>query len=298
MSLHNKARFCIIGGDSAIGAAMCQDLRAKGVEVRSSTRRELVDPMTQFALDLRSASNDASIPECDVVVLAASMTRLAECRSNMEAARLVNVDAQVRLAKQAAKQGAFVVFLSTNQVFDGTIANVTPEEKRAPRSIYGHLKAAAEIELLALRSEVAVLRLSKVIGKHLSLFETWTRELRRGGTVDAFDDLMMAPIAQEKVIFGIERIGTLRLRGIWHLSGREDISYAEAARHLARRLGADEKLIRVTSAAAAGIPEEERPLHTALDPGAIETMTGVRISDARTELDIGLGFAGRSGAGL
>jgi dTDP-4-dehydrorhamnose reductase len=247
--------------------------------------------MTQFPLDLRGNSTDIAMPECDVVVLAASMTRLAECRSEPETARLVNVDAQIRLAEQAAKNGAFVVFLSTNQVFDGTRLNVTPGEKRAPRSVYGRLKADAEMELLRLGRHVAVIRLSKVIGKHLLLFETWRRELLCGRAVNAFDDLVMAPIAMVKVVMGIERIGVQRASGIWHLSGREDIDYAEAGRHLARRLGADEKLICAVRAAAVGIPEDERPVHTVLAPGEIETVTGVQTGDARTELDIGLGFA-------
>ena len=95
----------------------------------------------------------------------------------------------------------------------------------------------------------------------------------------------------KKVVACIEGIGFRRSGGIWHLGGREDINYAEAGRHLARRLGADEKLVQPTSAAAGGIPKDERPVHTVLVLGEIETMTGVRNADAWTELDIGLGFA-------
>lgn len=291
MSDRSGARFCIIGGDSAIGAALGESLRARGAVASSSTRRELVDPVTQFRLDLRSDLADFSIPECDVVVLAASMTRLAECRLDPETARRVNFDAQLRLAEQAVNRGAFVVFLSTNAVFDGTKTCVTPEEAPAPRTVYGRLKAEAETELLRLGGEVAVVRLSKVIGRHLPLFEKWRRELLCGRTVNAFGDHVMAPIAMIKVIAGIERIGLQRASGIWHLGGREDIDYVEAARHLALRLGADEALVRTASAAAAGIPEDERQAHTALAPGEIEAMTGIRIENARTELDIGLGFA-------
>lgn len=291
MSDCSGARFCIIGGDSAIGSALGERLRARGAIVSSSTRRELVDAAKQFRLDLRSDLADFSIPECDVVVLAASMTRLAECRLNPEAARRVNFDAQIALAQQAVNRGAFVVFLSTNAVFDGTKTCVSPEEAPSPRTVYGRLKAEAEKELLRLGGEVSVVRLSKVIGRHLPLFETWRSELLRGVTIDAFGDHVMAPIAMIKVIAGIERIGLRRASGIWHLGGREDISYVEAARHLASRLRADEALVRTASAAVAGIPENERQAHTALAPGEIKAMTGIRIDSARAELDIGLGFA-------
>ena len=165
-----------------------------------------------------------------------------------------------------------------------------PDETPAPRSLYGRLKAEAEMKLLQLEGEVAVIRLSKVIGRHLPLFESWKRELLRGGTINAFEDLVMAPIAMEKVVAGIEAIGSRRLRGAWHLGGREDMNYVEAGRHLARRLRVDEALVRPVGAAAAGIPEEERPAHTVLASAKTEEITGVRIGRAARELDIGLGL--------
>jgi dTDP-4-dehydrorhamnose reductase len=290
MSEHERTRFCIIGGDGAIGSALEKRLRARGVAARSSTRRESVDPTTQFSLDLRGDLTDVAIPECDVIVLAATMAKLADCRADPETARRVNVDAQVNLARRAARSGAFVVFLSTSQVFDGTRSSVAPDETPAPRSLYGRLKAEAEMKLLQLDGEVAVIRLSKVIGRHLLLFESWRRELLRGKTINAFEDLVMAPIAMEKVVAGIETIGLRRLRGVWHLGGREDMNYVEAGRHLARRLGADEALVCAASAAAAGIPADERPAHTALARGELEAITGIRIENAGTELDIGLGL--------
>ena len=64
--------------------------------------------------------------------------------------------------------------------------------------------------MLRLGGEVAVIRLSKVIGRHLPLFETWRRELLCGRTVDAFNDLRMAPISMPKVVAGIEAIGRKR----------------------------------------------------------------------------------------
>ncbi len=290
MSEHERTRICIIGGDGAIGSALEKSLRARGVVARSSTRRELVDQMIQFSLDLRDDLNDVAIPECNVLILAAAMAKLADCRADPETARRVNVDAQVDLARRAITNGAFVVFLSTSQVFDGTSICMTPEEAPAPRSVYGRLKAEAEMQLLQLGGEVAVIRLSKVIGRHLVLFESWRRELLRGKTINAFEDLVMAPIAMAKVVAGIETIGLRRLRGLWHLGGREDMNYVEAGRHLARRLGADEALVCADSAAAAGIPADERPAHTALASGELEAITGIRIESAETELDIGLGL--------
>lgn len=285
------SRFCVIGGDGAIGAALAKSLRATGSEVLASTRREVIEPLMQFSLDLRADLNNFSMPECDVLVLTASVTKLAQCRSDPETARRVNVDAQLRLAEKAARNGAFVIFLSTAQVFDGTKANVGPKEALGPRSVYGKLKAEAESALSRLGDSVAIVRLSKVVGPHLDLFQRWRRELSRGEAIEAFDDLLLAPIAMAKVVAGVELIGCRRLGGVWHLGGSEEISYLQAGRHLACRLGADARLVVSASAAKAGIPVEERPLRVSLAPGNLETAIGVRIGDALEELDVGLGFA-------
>ena len=268
-----------------------KSLSAQRIEAIASTRRQPVDRQNEFYLDLGADLPELSFSARDVVILAASMTRLAECRLEPELARRVNVDAQVLIAERAVKNGAFVVFLSTNQVFDGTKSGVGPEEPRSPRSIYGKLKAEAELKLSRLGDSVAIVRLSKVVGPHLDLFQRWRRELSRGEAIEAFEDLFLAPIAMAKVVAGVELIGF----GGWAASGiwavLSEISYLQAGRHLACRLGADARLVVSASAAKAGIPVEERPPRVSLAPGNLETAIGVRIGDALEELDVGLGFA-------
>jgi dTDP-4-dehydrorhamnose reductase len=277
---------CVVGGDGAIGSALARRLRVGGIEVLASTRRELADPERQFRLDLRDVG-DARLPDCDVVILTAAMTRLADCRADPEMAWRVNVEAQIGLAEKARNSGAFVVFFSTNQVFDGAKANVDPDTAPNPRSLYGRMKAEAEAALLRSGAPTAIIRLTKVISRDLPLFEKWRCSLSKGEAIEAFDDLIMAPVALGKVVMGVEAIALKRAPGIWHLGGRQEISYFDAGRHLAIKLGADPALVRRKSAAA-DIPEEERPPHAGLALGNIETVAGVEISDARTEIDIGL----------
>jgi dTDP-4-dehydrorhamnose reductase len=281
-------RFCIIGGDGAIGVALRARLDASGIaSIRSSRRQHSRDT---FHLDLRKPELGVQLREDDVVVLAAAMTNLASCREDPAAARQANVAAPVSLARQAREVGAFVVFPSTNQVFDGARIDPEPDTPVAPRSTYGKLKAEAEARLAELGPDVAILRLGKAIGPHLGLFESWRHDLLAGKPIKAFDDLVMAPIAMIKVACALERIGTLRAGGVRHLSGGTEVDYASAARHFATRIGAAENLVVPALAAEAGIPEPERPPHARLAVGDIERIIGFAGADARNELDIGLGF--------
>jgi len=286
-------RFCIAGGDGAIGAALRARLQARGIETIWSSRR--ADTREAFHLDLRNPDFGTRLCAGDVVVLAAAMTSLAACREDPFAARQANVDAPLALARQARDAGAFLVFPSTNQVFDGAILDPAPDAPTTPRSIYGKLKAEAEARLVELGSGVAILRLGKAIGPHLGLFGAWRGDLSAGRPIKAFSDLIMAPIAMVKIACALERIGAARAAGFWHLSGGEEIDYASAARHVAARLGADAGLVIPALAAEAGIPDEERPPHVRLAPGDIARIVGFSGADARSELDIGLGFAAWNG---
>jgi dTDP-4-dehydrorhamnose reductase len=281
-------RFCIIGGDGAIGVALHARLDALGIPtIRSSRRQHSRDALH---LDLRKPDLGVRLCENDVVVLAAAMTNLASCREDPAAARQANVEAPFSLARQAREAGAFVVFPSTNQVFDGAQIDPEPDTPVAPRSTYGKLKAEAEARLAELGPDVAILRLGKAIGPHLGLFASWRCDLLAGRPIKAFGDLVMAPIAIVKVACALERIGMLRAGGVRHLSGGTEVDYASAARHFAARIGAAENLVVPALAAEAGIPESERPPHARLAAGDIEKIVGFAGADARRELDIGLGF--------
>jgi dTDP-4-dehydrorhamnose reductase len=69
-----------------------------------------------------------------------------------------------------------------------------------------------------------------------------------------FEDMVMAPTPVGVAAAVIAALLSERAAGIWQLSGPRDISYAEIAAHIARRVGADLELLRPVAAASAGMP--------------------------------------------
>jgi len=63
----------------------------------------------------------------------------------------------------------------------------------------------------------------------LALLSKWTAQLKRGETVEAFDDLRFAPVPVASVVDGLIDIATRQSDGIHHLSGLADISYYDIA---------------------------------------------------------------------
>lgn len=241
--------FLIIGGDSTIGAAL-----AKKLDAPFTSRRK----DAALYLDLGdSPATWPDLPAAEVVYMCAAITRLDACENDPAATRRVNVEHMQALISRLQSQGSFVVFLSSNQVFDGNEPFVAPSAPTCPQNEYGRQKAAVESWLLARPQPAAVLRLTKVIATPLPILDTWKEQAARNEAIEAFDDLIFAPLPLEAVLQALEIIGREERAGISQLSGTQDISYAQLAKTISPN-------VKKISAASKGIPENFLPKHGTL----------------------------------
>ncbi|MGH6739131.1 MAG: SDR family oxidoreductase [Bradyrhizobium sp.] len=228
-------RCLIIGADGSIGGALAHSLGAHGHGVVTTTRRTQAAARDTIFLDLAGPLPD--LPEVDVAVICAAMARLEECRRDVELARQVNVTAPLELGRSLARAGARVILLSTAAVFDGNKGHVEENEQPKPRSAYGLLKAEAEARMLDLGSLASVLRLTKVVKPNAGIFSQWIAEMRDGKTVRALSDRRLSPLTVAHAVDASLALIENGKGGIYHASGATDVSYADAARFVAQRIG-------------------------------------------------------------
>jgi dTDP-4-dehydrorhamnose reductase len=273
-----EAAELVVGSDSLIGGALVRSLRAAGRRVFGTTRRPTDVGGDTLHLDLANVPRSWNGPRVAVAYLTAGVTRLEACRQDPDGAHRINVEGSCRLARLLRDAGAFVVFLSSNQVFDGSRPYRRTDETPCPLTAYGRQKAEAEARLLELGARVAVVRLTKVLGESVPLFAGWAAAARRGEKVRAFADMRMAPVPVTSVVAVLQRLGQLGWAGVFHLSGERDVSYAEAARIGLHVLAADERLLDPIPAHSVD-PAAEAPRHTTLDDGALPARLGVVVPD-------------------
>lgn len=274
----------IIGGDSMIGAALSARLRADGVNVATTTRRRGAG---DAYLDLAAPADDwPALPQAPVWIAAAAVARLADCRNDPDGSRAVNVAAVEALARRAAETGAHLIFLSTDKVFDGRRPAYPADAATCPKSEYGRQKAAAEAALAGtLGLSYTIVRFTKVMALDDGLISGWADALCRGEPITPFTDMTMAPVPLADATEALNWAATRRPGGILQLSGPRDIRYADAAGHIADRIGADPGLIRPCSAATAGMHAAETPTFTSLDTTRLEAEAGIRVPDAFEVID-------------
>ena len=266
----------VVGTDSMIGSALARTLRDAGVPCAGTTRRAVRSGQPDVFLDLADPAGAGTLPRTDVAVLCAGVSKLQDCTRDPAGSRAINVEGVARLAETLVHTGAFVVYLSTNQVFDGTQPRRSAEDAVCPVTEYGRQKADAEALVGALGDRAAIVRLTKVFGETVPLFEQWLRALANHVPIHPFSDMTMAPVPLETVVAALRLIGDAETPGVFQVSGEHDVTYAEAASVGADMIRADRGLIQPVSVASAGVLSEPSPAYTSLDVERVRRLFGVQ----------------------
>jgi dTDP-4-dehydrorhamnose reductase len=168
------------------------------------------------------------------------------------------------VAEAAAEAGARCIVLSTDLVFDGTQGNYTEEDPPNPIMAYGQAKADMEHALLAMGTDLVIVRTSLILslepmGKHV----TWIVDaLRRGEARNLFTDELRCPIWSDQLAAALLELITLDYRGLLHVAGPEVTHRYALGLALADYFGLDSSLITPGLSAESGL---NRPLNCSLN---------------------------------
>jgi len=281
-----KDTFLVVGADGLIGRKLVDYLKKKGESVLGTTRRPDTVSRSRVYLDLTADIAPWQPPRrISIAYLCGAVTSLRSCQESPEQTALVNVHHTIALAKKLANNGTFVVFPSTNLVFDGSVPFQKAGARMCPKTEYGRQKAEAERQLLASGDSVAVVRLTKVLPPDMPLFADWVRKLRHDEVITPFSDMVMSPVLLDSVVAILYRVGKKRLAGIVQVSGEKDVTYEEVARHIALKMGANVTLVQSIKSCESGLSPEAVPRHTTLDTSRLRNELGVELPEVWAIVD-------------
>lgn len=275
----------IVGIDSQIGSALAEFLTALGWTVYGTSRHKSKRPMV-FYVDLSKVEAFPELPSADVAFLCAAETNTVNCCQAPQETERINVDSPFLLARQLSAVGTFVVFLSSNAVFDGNTGYRREDEQVSPQTTYGHQKAKAEQRLLELGPRVSICRLAKVFIPGFPLIEGWRQSLICGEVIRPFSDMVVAPVSIGIVEQVLAKIASARCGGIFHLSGSRDVSYSELAIYVARRMGVSESLACPMKSSEALGQGCHVPLHSTLNCSRLVERFGISPPDPYDVIDM------------
>lgn len=240
----------IISCDSIISAHLKKQFETHGKMVYGTTRHKDRCSNTTFFLDLLNPEafnlpNDIVI---DTVVFCAAISKIKECEDNKKLSYQINVESPVILAHYLKNRfNPFMIFLSSNAVFDGSKPFFLETDRPCPINYYGYCKTEAEKKLSKITEKLAILRLTKVLYPEHPLIRKWISDLKNNKHIYPFGDLRLAPISLEMASNAIEKIAALQQPDIFHISGSQDITYAELAKKLIEKMKSNAQLIIISN---------------------------------------------------
>ncbi|NQU50137.1 MAG: sugar nucleotide-binding protein [Planctomycetes bacterium] len=202
------------------------------------------------------------------VLHAAATARPADCEQHPAAAWRINAESTADAAWVAQKSGTRMVFLSTDQVFDGTATSYAENAERCPLQVYGKTKAAAEDEVLAAGG--IVVRLPLLLGAegapgHMGADQALLEASLRGESIGLFHDEVRAPADAALLAAPIWRLlgpKPLPLKAqkgrIYHLAGAEAVSRYQMGERVCAAAGINFQHGRMSVAEWQGVPRPPR----------------------------------------
>ena len=157
-------KFLITGSTGLVGSQVIKDLVQQNHTVYSCYHNEKPFHGTPIQLDLTTQDKIIQTlqeTKPDRIIHLAAMTNVELCETEKELATQINTKATETIAKQAAKQQAFFVYVSTDYVFDGKIGMKKEDDATNPLGVYGKSKLEGEHTLNNLASFTGVLDLSE-----------------------------------------------------------------------------------------------------------------------------------------
>jgi dTDP-4-dehydrorhamnose reductase len=173
----------------------------------------------------------------EVVVHSAAMTDVDRCESEKALAWRINVEGTLNIAENCRRHGAFLVYLSTDYVFDGTKGGYNESDALNPVNYYGLTKLKGEESVKELEA-YCIARGSVVYGAVPASgkvnFALWLLErLRRGENANVVIDQWNSPTLNSSLARMVCEVVEKRLTGVFHLAGASRLSRYDFARSLA-----------------------------------------------------------------
>ncbi|MFT3853005.1 MAG: dTDP-4-dehydrorhamnose reductase [Ilumatobacteraceae bacterium] len=255
-------RVLITGAGGQLGAELTRVCTVAGDEVAACTHA-----------DVDIASRDAVLGaitsvQPDVVFHCGAWTAVDACESDVDRALLLNGLAVRWVAEACQRTGAHLVHVSTDYVFDGTLARPYVEwDEPNPQSAYGRSKLLGEREALALGPSAAVVRTAWVCGAHgANMVKTVMRLAASQPALSFVDDQRGCPTFTADLAPLLRRIALDRRSGIVHATNQGPTTWFGFAQAVVAAMGREPAMVSPTTTAELQPPRPApRPANSVLD---------------------------------
>jgi dTDP-4-dehydrorhamnose reductase len=211
------------------------------------------------------------------VLHGAAMTQVDHCELNQEDCKRANVTATQNIIEACKQEGAFLLHVSTDFIFDGKEGPLDEEATPAPVNYYGWTKLEAEQTVMESGLDWAIARTILVYGTLPDMSRSniilWVKgSLEAGKEIKVVTDQFRTPTLAEDLAMGCFLILEKSAKGLYNIAGKELLTPYEMAMATAEYFGLDKNLIQKADAKTFSQPAKRPP------------KTGLAIDKAKKDL--------------
>ena len=247
-----KLKFLVTGSAGLVGQQVVKDL-SKSNQVFScynESKPEYGIPMKMDLLNHEMVSNVLLETEPDVVIHLGAMTGVDLCEKEKTSASEINTKATEIIAKECSKLNSFLVYVSTDYVFDGNFGMYKEDDVANPLGFYGKSKLEGEKAVQNFSTNWCIARTSTPFGLHPTKksFPMWVIEnLQKQKQIDVLIDQFTSPTYIPNLSRMLIEISERRITGIIHAAGASKISRYQMASMVSDKLNLDGTLLKQIS---------------------------------------------------
>lgn len=257
-----EAKWCplkllITGASGLYGSKLAELAIARNYEVYSGYSRDQPAYGTPIQFDI---SDKNRVEEAfkkvnpEVVVHAAALTDVDKCEINKELAWKINVEGTINIVEAIKSSHAFLVYISTDYVFNGETGNYKETDRPDPINYYGLTKLKAEEVIDNLINECCIARGSIIYGSTPAAgkvnFALWVlNKLKRNEQIKIVTDQWNSPSLNTNLADMTLEIIERKLTGTFHLSGATRINRYDFAKLIAQTFNLDTNLMNPSTSA-------------------------------------------------
>ncbi len=249
-------RVLITGATGQVGAAIQSVLQPQvDVIATSSATLDITDPRVQHHIV-------AARP--DIVIHPAAWTDVDGCARDPERAYAVNAMGTRHVALACRQLDVPLIYISTNEVFDGTSTEPYYEwDRSAPINAYARSKVAGEFFVRELLSQYSIVRTSWVFGGPRNFVRTILRLAAERPSLRVVADEIGNPSYAEDVAAAVARLVHEPVHGTFHFVNQGYCSRYEFACEILLQAGMQTPVepIKLAEYQRASTPPPFAPLH-------------------------------------
>ncbi len=238
------------GAGGLLGAAISK-VCSQHYEVFSGFREHMPmfgNPVVMDFRNLDGIEKQVDLIKPEVIVHAAALTDVDKCEISKDLAYRVNYRGTATLSKSAANIGAFLIYISTDAVFDGEKGGYQETDEPRPINYYGETKLLGEVAVTGSGVDYCIARTSVIYGARPAAgkvnFALWLLEsLLKRERVSVLEDQYVSPTLNTNLAQMVLEAVEGRLAGTFHMAGASKVSRHQFAKAIAETFGLDSSLI-------------------------------------------------------